>query len=317
MNAPGLGLADVLEAAARIRPFAHRTPLLTSASFDARVGARVWFKCEGFQRVGAFKFRGATNAVRALGDAEAARGVLTHSSGNHAQALALAARQRGIPCWVVMPRDAPAVKRAAVEGYGATVVPCEPTLAAREATARAVGAETGAVFIHPYDDPRVVAGQGTAALELLEDAPEPLDVLVVPVGGGGLASGTCLVAHGLRPELVVLGAEPAGADDARRSLAAGRRLAQEDPRTVADGLRTELSDLTFSILRAHLAEVVAVPDAETLGAMRWLTQRLKILIEPSSAVAVAALEARREAVAGRRVGVILSGANVDLSLLAG
>lgn len=313
MRAPDF--ADVVAAADRIRPYVHRTPVLTSASFDERAGARVWFKCEGFQRVGAFKFRGATNAVRCLSDDEAARGVLTHSSGNHAQALALAARMRGISCWVVMPTDAPAVKRAAVEGYGAVVVPCEPTLAARESTAARVAGETGAVFIHPYDDARIVAGQGTATLELLEQVPEPLDLLVVPVGGGGLASGTCLAAHGIRPALEVVGAEPAGADDACRSLAAGRLLLQTHPKTVADGLRTSLSALTFGILREHLREIVTLEDSVTIAAMRWVMERMKIVVEPSSAVAVAAVLARPERVAGCNVGVILSGANVDLGRL--
>jgi len=311
----GPDLPAIRRAQERIAAFAHRTPILTSRHLDERTGARLHLKCENFQRVGAFKFRGATNAVRSLAPEEAARGVLTHSSGNHAQALALAARQREIPCWVVMPKGAPRVKRAAVIGYGATVVECESTLAAREETARRVGEETGATFIHPYDDERVVAGAGTAALELLEHAPEPLDVVIAPVGGGGLASGTAIAAHGVDPRIRVLGAEPAGADDAWRSLREGRRLPQEDPRTVCDGLRTALSDLTFSILREHLEEIVRVPDEATIEAMRLVWERVKIVIEPSSAIVIAAAFAVRERLRGRRVGLILSGGNVDLDHL--
>lgn len=307
---------DIREAAARLEGVAHRTPVASSRLLDEIAGFELVFKCENLQRVGAFKFRGAWNAVSQLGDAEAARGVVTHSSGNHAQALALAARERGVPAHIVMPRTAPAVKRAAVEGYGARVIACEPTLAAREETARAVLAETGGVFIHPYDDPRIVAGQATACRELLEEAPD-LDLVIAPVGGGGLLSGTCLAAHLHDPGLRVIGAEPLGADDAARSLAAGRLIPQTAPDTVADGLLTSLSELTFGILREHVDRIVTVPDDATLRALRLFWERTKLIIEPSSAVAVAAaLSAEVRALAPRRAGVILSGGNVDLGSLA-
>lgn len=307
---------DIREAAARLEGVAHRTPVASSRLLDEIAGFELVFKCENLQRVGAFKFRGAWNAVSQLGDAEAARGVVTHSSGNHAQALALAARERGVPAHIVMPRTAPAVKRAAVEGYGARVIACEPTLAAREETARAVLAETGGVFIHPYDDARIVAGQATACRELLEEAPD-LDLVIAPVGGGGLLSGTCLAAHLHDPGLRVIGAEPLGADDAARSLAAGRLIPQTAPDTVADGLLTSLSELTFGILREHVDRIVTVPDDATLRALRLFWERTKLIIEPSSAVAVAAaLSAEVRALAPRRAGVILSGGNVDLGSLA-
>jgi len=310
----GPDLSAVRDAATRIAGRAHRTPVLMSAHFDERLGCSVFFKCENFQKVGAFKFRGATNAVRFLSDDEAARGVVTHSSGNHAQALALAAKQSGIRAWVVMPTNAPAIKRAAVEGYGATIVPCEPTLAARESTAERVMTETGATFIHPYDNDRIIAGQGTAALELMEDVAD-LDAIVVPVGGGGLASGTCIAAHGLKPGVALYGAEPAEADDALQSLRAGKLIPVGAAKTIADGLRTSLSDRTFAILRAHLTDIVAVGEEEIVDTMRRVWERMKIIIEPSSAVPVAALAHVREALAGKRVGVILSGGNVDLARL--
>jgi len=307
---------DIREAAARLEGVAHRTPVTSSRLLNEIAGFELVFKCENLQRVGAFKFRGAWNAVAQLTEAEASRGVATHSSGNHAQALALAARERGIPAHIVMPRTAPAVKRAAVEAYGARVITCEPTLAAREETARRVLAETGAAFIHPYDDPRIVAGQATACRELLEDAPE-LDLVIAPVGGGGLLSGTCLAAHMHDSGLRVIGAEPLGADDAAWSLAAGRLIPQTAPDTVADGLLTSLSELTFGILRAHADRVVTVPDDATLRALRLFWERTKLIIEPSSAVAVAAaLSAEVRALAPRRAGVILSGGNVELGSLA-
>jgi threonine dehydratase len=301
---PGIG--DVRDAAARIAPFVHRTPVHTSASLDEWAGARVFCKCENFQRAGAFKFRGATNAVRLLDDAVAARGVATHSSGNHGAALALAARERGLHAYIVVPSDVRETKRRAIEAFGAELIECEPTLAAREATLRDVVASTGATVVHPYDDDRVIAGAGTAALELLEDVPD-LDVLVAPVGGGGLCSGTAIAAHGIDTRLRVIGAEPAGADDAARSLATGHRQPQEAPATIADGLRTSLSERTFAILSAHLERIVVVDDDATIEAMRFVWNRMKLVIEPSAAVAVAAL---RQVVAGR-VGVILSGGNVD------
>ncbi len=307
-------LADIRAAAARIRGHAHRTPVLTCASLDRRAGAELLFKCENLQKVGAFKFRGATNAVFSLDDDEAARGVLTHSSGNHAAALALAARLRGIPAYVVMPTDAPRVKREAVLGYGARIVPCEPTLEARESTAAAVRESTGAVFVHPYDDPLVIAGQGTAALELIEDA-GPFDAIVAPVGGGGLLSGTAIAVTSLSPGTRVFGAEPALADDAARSLREGRPLPPLPPRTIADGLRTALSERTFRAISTHVEDIVTVTEDEIVRAMRDVWERAKILIEPSSAVPVAALLERRLDLAGKRVGVILSGGNVDLDRL--
>jgi threonine dehydratase len=305
---------DVRAAAARIEGHAHRTPVLTSTFFNERTGAELFFKCENFQRVGAFKFRGACNAVFSLSDEAAARGVVTHSSGNHAQALALAAKLRGIPATVVMPRDAPAVKRAAVEGYGATVVACEPTLAAREETAADVVRRSGAEFIHPYNDPRIIAGQGTAALELLVDVPG-LDVVIAPVGGGGLLSGTAITVAALSKTTETLGAEPTEADDACRSLAAGHIIPVGAAKTVADGLRTSLGDLTFAVIRSQVAGILTVDDQATLAAMRLVWERMKIIIEPSAAVPVAAVLGEVSRFAGRRVGVIASGGNVDFDRL--
>ncbi len=301
---------DVRAAAVRIEGEIHRTPILTSRAIDEIVGMQLYFKCENFQRVGAFKFRGASNAVLSLSDEDAARGVVTHSSGNHAQALALAGRRRGIPAWVVMPTSAPAVKRKAVQGYGATIVDCEPTLEARETTAARVMEETGATFIHPYDDPRVIAGQGTAALELLADV-LGLDAVVAPVGGGGLCSGTCIAVHGENPSVRVYGAEPEQADDAWRSLREGMLIPVGQADTMADGLRTSLSELTFGILREHVAGIHLVKEAEILNAMRLIWERLKIVVEPSSAVALAACARLHPELAGKRVGIILSGGNVS------
>lgn len=306
--------ADVGAAAERIRPFAHRTPVLTCSSLDAMVGANLFFKCENFQKVGAFKFRGACNAVFSLGEEEARRGVATHSSGNHAAALSLAARLRGVPAHVVMPRTSRAVKRAAVAGYGGRIVLCEPTLAAREATLAEVVAETGAMVIHPYNDARVIAGQGTAALELLEDV-RGLDVVMTPVGGGGLLSGTAISVTSLSPATRVVAAEPEGADDAFRSLQQGRIVPSVNPQTVCDGLLTSLGTLTFAIIRERVAEIVTVSDAAVIKAMRHIWERMKIVIEPSAAVTLGALLEGRLPVSGLRVGIILSGGNVDLSEL--
>ena len=314
-------LDDVRRAAERIAPHVRRTPVLTSATLDRSTGARLYFKCESFQRGGSFKLRGATNAVLSLGDGEAARGVVTHSSGNHGAAVALAAAVRGLPAWVVMPRDSARVKLEAVRGYGAEVVLCEPTAGAREAAARRLLDETGAAVVHPFDDPRVIAGQGTAMLELLAAVPE-LDCVFVPVGGGGLASGTCLAAAGHPTPVVVVGAEPAAADDAARSLAAGR-LESNPPgpvTTIADGLKTGLCERTFAILSRRLERVVTVGEAEIAAAMRTVWERMKIVVEPSAAVPVAALLSGAATAgwsAGRppRVGVILSGGNVDLDRL--
>jgi len=308
MNRPSLG--DVQAAAERIGPHAHRTPVLTCRSLDDPCGARLFFKCENFQRAGAFKFRGAANAVFSLAPDEARRGVLTHSSGNHGAALALAARLRGIPATVVVPTNAPPIKRAAIAGYGARIVDCEPTLAAREATAARVLAQTGATLIHPYDDDRIIAGQGTAALELLEEASN-LDAVLAPVGGGGLLSGTAIAVKGISPATRVYGAEPAGADDACRSLRAGRIIPQTDPRTVADGLRTSLAPRTFAVIQELVTDIITVGEEEILRAMRQVLERMKIVIEPSSAVPVAVVLSGHLRLEGQRVGIILSGGNVD------
>lgn len=307
-------IAAVRAAAARIEPYAHRTPVLTSAFFNDETGARLFFKCENFQKVGAFKFRGAVNTVRSLSDEEAERGVVTHSSGNHAQALALAAKLRGIAATIVMPTNAPDVKRRAVAGYGARIVPCEPTLEARERTANEVLRQTGGTLVHPYDDARIIAGQGTAALELLDEI-DDLDIVMTPVGGGGLLSGTAITVAALRPQAQTVAAEPAGADDAFRSLEAGRLIPVKDPNTIADGLRTSLSDLTFSIIQQHVSAILTVDDAQIVRAMRLVWERMKIVIEPSAAVPVAALLNEPERFRDRRVGIILSGGNVDLDHL--
>ncbi len=305
---------DVLAAAARIAPHAHVTPVLRSRALDELAGCELHFKCEPLQRAGAFKFRGACNAVWSLTEAEAARGVVTHSSGNHGGALALAARTRGIPSHVVVPEGAVAAKLAAIAAYGATLHRCAPTIAAREAMAAQVQADTGATFVHPYTDPRVIAGQGTVALELL-NAVGGLDALVTPVGGGGLASGCALAIAALAPGCALVLAEPRGAADTAVSLAAGRRSVDFVPDTICDGLRGTLGAPGFEILRAHGAQAVVVDDVDTIAAMRLLWTRLKLLVEPSSAIALAAVLRQRERFAGRRVGVVLSGGNVDLDAL--
>jgi threonine dehydratase len=310
----GPDLHAIRDAHRRIAPHVHRTPVLTSASLDERAGARLFFKCENLQRTGSFKMRGATNAVFSLSDAEAARGVLTHSSGNHAAAIALAARRRGIPAWIVMPSNAPRTKRRAVEDYGGRVSECEPNLASREAVAAALQKKTGARMIHPYNDDAVIAGQATAALELLEETPD-LDLIVAPLSGGGLLSGTAIAARSLKPGIRVIGAEPANADDAYRSLAAGRLEPAATTETIADGLRATLCPLTFAILRDRNVEVALVAEDEILPAMRFIWERLKLVIEPSSAVAVVPLLERRVNAAGQKVGIILSGGNLDLGKL--
>jgi threonine dehydratase len=271
-------------------------------------------KCENLQKVGAFKFRGACNAVFSLTDEEAARGVATHSSGNHAQALALAAKLRGIPAYIVMPENAPAVKKAAVAGYGGQITFCEPTLEARETTTAQVVEKTGATVIHPYNDYRVIAGQGTAALELLEEVPD-LDVIIAPVGGGGLLSGTAIAAKGLSPNIRVIAAEPEMADDAYRSLQAGHIIPSENPKTIADGLLTSLGDKTFPIILQHVEGTVTVSETAILESMKFIWERAKIIIEPSAAVPVGLLWERKIDLSGLRVGVILSGGNVDLEKL--
>jgi len=306
--------ADVLAAAARIAPHAARTPVLRSRSLDAITGAELFFKCENFQRVGAFKFRGACNAVWALAADEAARGVVTHSSGNHGAALALAARDRGIPAHVVVPEGANASKLAAIKAFGATLHRCAPSIAAREVMAAQVQADTGARMVHPYADPLVIAGQGTAALELLFET-GPLDVLLTPVGGGGLVSGTALAAHGRDEGIAVFAAEPEGADDAYRSMQSGRLVHDQVPDTICDGLRGNLGAINLALMQAHGVQVQRVSDAETLAAMRLAWDRLKIIIEPSCATVLAAVLRYPAPYAGRRVGLILSGGNVDLDAL--
>lgn len=311
---------DVLSAAEAIRGAVHRTPVMTCRTLDALSGRRLFFKCEQFQKVGAFKFRGAFNAVSRLPDEAAAAGVVTHSSGNHAQALALAAKMRGIPAFIVMPRTASPVKQAAVLDYGAEVVLCEPTLVARESTASEVQQRTGATFIHPYDHPHIIAGQGTATLELIEqiaELGESLSAVVAPVGGGGLLSGTAIAAHGLSDGMRVFAAEPAGADDAARSKSAGEFIPQTAPNTIADGLLTSLGQLTWPIIRDQVEQIITVSDEQIIAAMRLLWERAKLLIEPSSAVVLAAVldDQFRSVVDIESVGLILSGGNVNLDRL--
>jgi threonine dehydratase/serine racemase len=309
--AADVGFVDVRAAASRLAGEVHRTPVITSESLDRWAGANVFLKAENLQKVGAFKARGALNAVLSLPADVAARGVAAHSSGNHAAALAFAGRRRGIPVHVVMPSGAAASKRAAVEAYGAAITTCEPTLAAREACLAEVVQRTGATEIHPYDDRRVIAGAGTAALELVSTV-DGLDAVVAPVGGGGLLSGTSIVAR--HAGIDVWGAEPSGADDARRSFVGGRLEPSIDPVTVADGLRTSLSHRTLAIIRANARDIVLVDDADTLTCMRLVWERTKLLVEPSAAVAVAAVPAL-VAAGHRRIGVIVSGGNVDLDHL--
>ncbi len=299
----------------RLQPYLHRTPVLTCSALDERAGRRVFLKCENFQRTGSFKLRGALSALLQLPPDELARGVVTHSSGNHAQAVALAARLLGTRAWIVLPRTAPEIKRRAVAGYGAEITVCEPTMAAREEATQALIDATGAHLIHPYDDDRVIAGQATAALELLEDHPD-LDVLLAPISGGGLLAGTALAASRRTPSPRVVGCEPALADDAYQSLKAGVIVRQPAGPTMADGLRANFCERTFAIVRALVEGIVLVTEEEMVEAMRFVWERMKIVIEPSSAAAVAPLLFRPEVVGGRRLGVILSGGNVEFPLSA-
>jgi threonine dehydratase len=316
VSAYAADLAAVRGAAARIEGRAKRTPVATCGALDQLAGRSLFLKCEQYQKGGSFKFRGACNAVQKLSDADAARGVATHSSGNFAQAIALAARARGVAAHVVMPENAPAVKRRAVEDYGARVVPCAPQLEAREATLACVLAETGATPLHPYDHADVIAGQGTLALELLEQVPD-LDAIIAPVGGGGLLAGIAIAATALRPGIRIFGGEPQGADDAARSKQAGRIIPLTNPDTIADGLVTSLGALTWPVLRDRVEAIVTVADAETIAAMRLAWERGKLLIEPSAAVALAAVlaDSFRSLRGIERVGVVLSGGNVDLDRL--
>ena len=297
-----------------IRPMIHRTPVLTCRSIDKMAGARLFFKCENFQKVGAFKMRGASSAALRLSDKEKERGLATHSSGNHAQAVALSARLLGIPAYIVMPDTSPAIKKAATEGYGAEVILCENTLAAREGSLEAVVERTGATFIHPYNDYNVIAGQATAAKELIEDT-EALDCIIAPVGGGGLMSGTALSTRYFSPGTLAYGAEPKAVDDAYRSFKSGTLLENTTIDTIADGLRTNLGEKTFDIIQRELEDIFTVSEEAIIAAMRLVWERMKIVIEPSCAVPLAAVLANRPVFEGKKVGVILTGGNVDLGKL--
>ena len=307
-------IKDIYQASECIRPYIHHTPVLTCQSLNDRVKAEVYLKCENLQKVGAFKFRGACNAVFSLTDSQAERGVVTHSSGNHAQALALAARMRGVPAYIVMPENAPEVKRRAVLGYGGRVSLCEPTLEARERTTKELERNTGATLIHPFNNEKVIAGQGTAALELMEAYPD-LDVVIAPVGGGGLLSGSAIAVKTTAHASRVIAGEPELADDAYRSVQTGRILPSVNPTTIADGLLTSLGDLTFPIIQAYVDQIVTVSEQGIIASMMFVWERTKIIIEPSAAVAVGVLWEHKIDLTGLKVGVILSGGNVDLRKL--
>jgi threonine dehydratase len=307
-------LDAIREAAARIAPFAIRTPVMTSCSLNRMTGARLVFKCENFQKVGAFKFRGAANAVLALAPEKKEKGVVTHSSGNHAQALALAAQLEGLKAFIVMPENAPNVKIAAVREYGAEVILCAPTLAAREAGVRDVIQQTGAELIHPYDDVRIITGQATCALEFHQQAPN-MDMIMAPVGGGGLLSGTALATRFISPKTRVMAAEPRLADDAYRSFKHKRRIPAGPPRTIADGLLTALGKITFPVILAHVNDILTVSEANIVAAMRSIWERMKIVVEPSGAVPLGAVFEHPDKFKGQHVGIILSGGNVDLTAL--
>jgi len=307
-------LQDIRAAHDRIRDKIHRTPVMRSASLNDLAGAQLFFKCENLQKAGAFKTRGAVNAVFGLTEEEARPGVVTHSSGNHAAALARAATLRGIPAHIVMPKTAPAVKVASVRRYGGKIVFCEPTLEARESTSQRLISNTGATFIHPYDDVRVIAGQGTMAVELLEDIPD-LELILCPVGGGGQLSGVAVASKGISPKIQVMAVEPSRADDAARSFAAGRLIPSVDPRTIADGLLTSLSDRTFALIQKYVDGIVTVSEEGIVNAMRTIWEVMKLVVEPSGAVSYAGVIERRVQVKGKRVGIILSGGNLDLDVL--
>lgn len=304
-------LDDIRKARKTIAPYAHQTPVLSSQKVNERAGAELYFKCENFQKVGAFKFRGGCNAIMTLAEEQAAKGVATHSSGNHAQAVALSAKMRGIPAYVVMPENAPKVKVEAVKEYGAEVTFCASTLEARESTLQEVVDRTGATFIHPYNDPRIIAGQGTAALELMEQQPD-LDVIMAPVGGGGLVSGTALSVKHIRPDIKVIGAEPKLADDAYRSFKEGTLQPVYSTDTIADGLRTSLGELPFEIIREHVDDIYTVSEEGIVDAMRFIWERMKMIIEASCSVPVAAVFDQKEELKGKKIGIIITGGNVDL-----
>lgn len=305
-------LKDIKKAHQRIQPYINKTTVLTCSSLDKMVGAKLFFKCENFQKVGAFKFRGATNAVLSLSEKDVSPGVVTHSSGNHAAALALAAKNRGITARIVMPSIAPQVKINAVENYGGIITFCEPTLKARETTASKIIQETGATMVHPFNDYRIIAGAGTAALEFLEEITD-LDYMLAPVGGGGLLSGTALASKYINPKIKVIASEPKNADDAYLSIKAGYIIPPENPHTIADGLKTALGDKTFPIIQRFVDEIILVTEEEIIAAMRTIFERMKIIVEPSSAVVFAMLLFKKLKVEGKKVGMIISGGNVDFS----
>ena len=305
---------DMLAARERVTPHIHRTPVLTSTYLNELTGASLFFKCENFQKAGAFKVRGACNSVFGLSDDMLEKGVATHSSGNHALSLSYAAGQRGIPCHVVMPRTAPQAKKDAVRGYGGNITECEPSTSSREEVFAQVQAETGAEFVHPYNDPRVIAGQGTCSAELIEQV-EGLDAVIAPIGGGGMVSGTCLTLSNLAPDVQIYAAEPEQADDAARSFRAGHIIADDAPETVADGLKVPLKDLTWHFVSNHVTDILTASDQEIVEAMKLIWKRMKIVMEPSSAVPLATILKNRDTFAGKRVGVIITGGNVDLDAL--
>jgi len=307
-------LEDMLVAHERIKPYVHRTPVLTSTFLNELTGAELFFKCENFQKAAAFKVRGASNAVFGLTDDQARHGVATHSSGNHALSLSYAAGRRGIPCHVVMPHTAPQAKKDAVVGYGGKITECEPSTSSREAVFARVQEETGADFVHPYNDPRVIAGQGTCSRELNEQVPG-LDAVIAPIGGGGMISGTCLTLSNLAPNVRIYAAEPEQADDAYRSFKAGHIIADDAPVTVADGLKVPLKDLTWHFVSTHVTDILTASEQEIIDAMRLIWARMKIVMEPSSAVPLATILKNRDVFAGKRVGVIVTGGNVDLDKL--
>jgi threonine dehydratase len=307
-------LSDIQSAHERIKPFIHRTPVLTSGQLNRIFGCELYFKCENFQKVGAFKFRGATNAVLSLTEDQKKHGVVTHSSGNHAAALALAAKMNGIKAFIVMPENAPSVKKDAVAGYGALLTFCKPTLQAREETCRAIMEKKGATLVHPYDNFNVICGQGTASLELLEDIGYP-DIIVAPIGGGGLMSGTSTCAKGINDRIIVIGAEPLNANDAWRSFKTGILTPSVNPLTIADGLLTSLSELTFAIIRKNVDDIYTAEEDSIISSMKLVWERMKIIIEPSSATVLAVIKENPGFFKGKKVGLIISGGNVDLKRL--
>ena len=305
---------DMIAAHERIKPYIHRTPVLTSSYLNELTGAQLFFKCENFQKAGAFKVRGASNAVFGLPDAEAKNGVCTHSSGNHALSLSYAAGRRGIPCNVVMPHTAPQAKKDAVKGYGGIITECEPSTTSREAVFTEVQAATGGNFVHPYNDPRVIAGQGTCSRELMEQT-DGMDMVVAPIGGGGMISGTCLTLSTIAPETQIIAAEPEQADDAYRSFKAGHIIADDAPNTIADGLKVPLKELTWHFVSNHVTDILTASEDEIIDAMKLTWQRMKIVIEASCAVPLATIIKNKDRCAGKRVGVIITGGNVDLDTL--